>query len=45
MTVICAPTGCAASSTIWLPGSPEALLRELRAYNDAYERAVRAEGL
>ena len=27
------------------PGSPEALLRELRAYNDAYERAVRAEGL
>lgn len=27
------------------PGSPGALLRELRAYNDAYERAVRAEGL
>ena len=27
------------------PGSPEALLHELRAYNDAYDRAVRAEGL
>ena len=27
------------------PGRPEVLLHELRAYNDAYERAVRAEGL
>ncbi|MFT4124951.1 MAG: MarR family transcriptional regulator [Gordonia sp. (in: high G+C Gram-positive bacteria)] len=26
------------------PGTPEALLRELRAFNEAYDRTVRAEG-